>query len=53
LILCQGYTATGSGERPIITDPAVKVETVIQGLEDPISMAFLGPDDILVLDPRT
>jgi aldose sugar dehydrogenase len=33
-----------------IRDPALKVETVAEGLEFPTTMAFLGPDDILVLE---
>jgi aldose sugar dehydrogenase len=49
LILCQVHTTTGA-EGPIITDPAIKAEIVVQGLELPTSMAFLGPDDILVLE---
>ena len=35
---------------PIITDPHLKTELVYQGLDRPVSMAFLGPDDILVLE---
>jgi aldose sugar dehydrogenase len=33
-----------------IRDPALKVETVAEVLEFPTTMAFLGPDDILVLE---
>jgi glucose/arabinose dehydrogenase len=33
---------------PDINDPDLRVETVYDGLELPTSMAFLGPDDILV-----
>jgi aldose sugar dehydrogenase len=33
-----------------VTDPNLKVEPLDQGLENPTSMAFLGPDDILVLE---
>jgi glucose/arabinose dehydrogenase len=33
-----------------IRDPSLKVETVGEGLEFPTTMAFLGPDDILVLE---
>jgi glucose/arabinose dehydrogenase len=39
----------GSGQ-PIINNPNIWVETVIEGLEFPTSMAFLGRDDILVLE---
>jgi glucose/arabinose dehydrogenase len=33
-----------------IKDPALKLELVAQGLDYPTSMAFLGPNDILVLE---
>jgi aldose sugar dehydrogenase len=35
---------------PIINDPDLEVETVFSGLEFPTGLAFLGPDDILVLE---
>ncbi len=35
---------------PIISDPNLKTEIVFKGLEFPTSMAFLGHDDILVLE---
>ena len=39
--------------QPILKDPDLKVETIIEGLEFPTSMAFLGLDDILVLEKNT
>jgi glucose/arabinose dehydrogenase len=36
--------------RPFIFDPKLKAEIVYQGLEFPTSMAFLGPNDFLVLE---
>ena len=33
-----------------INDPNLKTEVVFEGLESPTSMAFLGPDDFLVLE---
>jgi glucose/arabinose dehydrogenase len=39
----------GTGE-PTIKDPNLKVETVATGLALPTTMAFIGPDDILVLE---
>jgi aldose sugar dehydrogenase len=33
-----------------IRDPSLRVETVAEGLEFPTTMAFLGPDDFLVLE---
>jgi len=37
-------------EQPIINDPNLKTEVVVNGLELPTGMAFLGPDDILVTE---
>lgn len=39
----------GAGE-PSIKDPNLKVETVATGLALPTTMAFVGPNDILVLE---
>jgi aldose sugar dehydrogenase len=38
------------GQEPVINDPDLKVEVVNSGLELPTGMAFLGPNDILVLE---
>ena len=35
---------------PQVFDPGLKVEEVVQGLELPTTMAFVGPDDFLVLE---
>jgi aldose sugar dehydrogenase len=35
---------------PVVTDDRLKVEIVFKGVESPTSVAFLGPDDILVLE---
>ena len=47
-----GSMSSLQGNRSWVTinDPNIKVETVFQGLSFPTSMAFLGPDDILVLE---
>jgi glucose/arabinose dehydrogenase len=37
-------------EEPIINDPNLKTEVIANGLELPTGMAFLGPNDILVLE---
>jgi aldose sugar dehydrogenase len=39
-----------TGDPPVISDPNLKVETVIEGLEFPTTMAFLDVNDILVLE---
>ncbi len=37
-------------KEPSIFDPGLKVEEVVHGLQFPTTMAFLGPNDILVLE---
>ena len=37
----------------VVKDPNLKVESFAQGLKSPTSMAFLGPNDILVLEKDT
>jgi aldose sugar dehydrogenase len=36
--------------QPVVNDPNIKIEPVYEGIDFPTSMAFLGPDDILVLE---
>ena len=44
------FKQIGNGTGPFLRDDNLKIETVIKGLEFPTSMAFLGPNDILVLE---
>ena len=39
--------------QPIINDPNLRLELVSEGLQLPTQMAFIGPDDILVLEKDT
>jgi aldose sugar dehydrogenase len=39
--------------RPTVLDPTLKVETIGTGFNEPTAMAFLGPDDILILEKKT
>ncbi|HXR80986.1 MAG TPA: PQQ-dependent sugar dehydrogenase, partial [Saprospiraceae bacterium] len=39
--------------RPTIKDPTLKAQQIFTGLDHPTSMAFLGPNDILVLEKNT
>jgi aldose sugar dehydrogenase len=39
-----------SGDGPKINDPSLKVDTIFSGLNFPTSLAFLAPNDILVLE---
>jgi glucose/arabinose dehydrogenase len=36
--------------KPSVADPYLKVELIVDGLQLPTAMAFLGPDDFLVLE---
>ena len=40
-------------QTPSLVDPNLRVRTVIEGLDQPISMAFLGPNDFFVLEKAT
>jgi glucose/arabinose dehydrogenase len=42
--------STFASIQPTINDPDIQAETVVEGLDFPTSMAFLGPDDFLVLE---
>jgi glucose/arabinose dehydrogenase len=50
-VILAGTVAIGTGAaaQPILIDPTLHADTVATGLEAPTSMAFVGPDDILVL----
>src|SRR5918911_4272666 len=41
---------TQAPQGPIINDPKLKAEVIFKGLNFPTSMAFLDPNDILVLE---
>jgi len=49
----RGRVAAQAGDPPTVVDPNLAVRTVVSGLNSPTSMAFLGPDDILVLEKAT
>lgn len=44
------YSPTLARAEPVVNDPSLKVELLIEGIKFPTSMAFLGPDDILFLE---
>src|SRR5688572_11964086 len=46
-------TAAQEVEGPTLVDPNLTVRTVVDGLDMPITMAFIGEDDILVLEKGT
>jgi aldose sugar dehydrogenase len=45
-----GVVASVGEGKPAVRDPNLKIETVTEGLTLPTTMAFVGPDDILVLE---
>ena len=45
-----GVVASMGEGKPAVKDPNLKIETVTEGLTLPTTMAFVGPDDILVLE---
>ena len=48
--LALAATAPGA---PTVVNPKLEVRTAVSGLEQPISRAFLGPGDMLVLEKAT
>jgi glucose/arabinose dehydrogenase len=42
-----------NAQGPSLVDPNLRVRTVIENLDQPTSMAFLGPNDFLVLEKAT
>lgn len=54
VIFCQSPTSTlAQGSSPSVVDPNLRVRTVISGLSEPTTMAFLGADEFLVLEKST
>jgi glucose/arabinose dehydrogenase len=48
-----GRVVAQAGIPPTVVDPDLAVRTAVSGLNSPTSMAFLGPDDVLVLEKAT
>jgi aldose sugar dehydrogenase len=48
-----GPPANAQADGPTILDRNLAVRTVVEGLNTPTSLAFLGPDDLLVLEKNT
>jgi glucose/arabinose dehydrogenase len=46
VLLCSAITASAA---PTLKDPNLQVTEVVSGLSSPTTMAFIGPDDLLVL----
>ncbi|MET0972025.1 MAG: hypothetical protein ABWY95_01250 [Thermoleophilaceae bacterium] len=52
VVLCAASLAAPAAAHaaPSVVDPGLGVRTVASGLVTPISAAFLGPSDVLVLE---
>jgi aldose sugar dehydrogenase len=50
LLACGNFNLTA---QPAVVDRKLEVKTVIDGLVTPTTLAFLGPDDFLVLEKNT
>lgn len=50
ILYAQNTETKSSLEEPTISDTTLKVEKVLDGLSFPTGMAFLGPDDILIIE---
>src|SRR5919202_646471 len=48
-----GASFAHNAGNPVVNDPKLKVETVFRGLQLPTTIAFLGPNDILVVEKAT
>ncbi|HJR79455.1 MAG TPA: CHRD domain-containing protein [Anaerolineales bacterium] len=57
LSLLMSFTSTNfvsaQDEGPVMLDPRLGVRTVVDGLDSPTTMAFIGPDEFLVLEKNT
>ena len=50
VILFMSHSNNVTADDTFIRDKDLKVELVVEGLKSPTSMAFLGPEDLLVLE---
>jgi aldose sugar dehydrogenase len=53
LIVGASTAPVGAQSGPAVLDPELGVRTVVSGLVTPSTMAFLGPNDFLVLEKNT
>src|SRR3954447_8763783 len=50
IALAMLFQAGAFAVNPTVTDPNLQVNTVVTGLNQPTGMAFLGPNDFLILE---
>jgi glucose/arabinose dehydrogenase len=53
LVLASSEPVPAQDVQPTMLDPRLDVRTVVDGLVTPSSIAFLGPDDLLVVEKNT
>jgi len=53
LLAAASTAPVGAQTGPTVVDPSLGVRTVVSGLVTPSTMAFLGPNDFLVLEKNT
>jgi aldose sugar dehydrogenase len=49
----QNQPSVSGGEGIVVSDPKLKLDLVTSGLDFPTTMAFLGPNDFLILEKDT
>ncbi|CAG0982246.1 Aldose sugar dehydrogenase YliI [Geobacteraceae bacterium] len=52
-LFALGVSRASAQNSPTVRDPSLAVRTVVTGLTTPVSMAFLDPDDFMVLEKNT
>jgi glucose/arabinose dehydrogenase len=52
-VLVTAFVPARATAAPSVVDPNLAVRTAARGLDQPISIAFLGPNDMLVLEKAT
>jgi aldose sugar dehydrogenase len=53
LVVAVFAAPAGAQTGPVVVDPNLRVRTVVSGLITPSTMAFLGPNDFLVVEKNT
>src|SRR5215213_7943171 len=53
VVLALSASAAAEPDGPTMVDPKLAVRTAVSGLVTPTTMAFLGPNDMLVLEKVT
>lgn len=53
LFVSKLAAVNGQDNEPRLVDPNLSVRTITTNLDQPTSMAFIGPNDLLVLEKAT